>query len=496
MAGRAFALLAGAFVAAASAEPPAAPKAGLDAIEHIVVIYAENRSFDHFYGLFPGADGIANATPEQYTQVDHDGKPLPHLPPVWKGRLADPGIPEATCRTGRSASTRRRSTCRLPRRRATSSTSSTRTRSRSTADATIASPRSRMPAASRWATTTARSCRCGSGRRNTRSPTGSSWRRSANSYLNHFWLICACTPRDPNRAGGPARAARRSGLAQAAARVAAVGAARRPPRSARQVHAGRLLGVDHCSRPTSRRACRRRTGGDPRFADPSKRRAAAADAEDDRRHAVRQGRLVGVVRGRLERGASRTACSRPAAKRRVIYNDEPGRAVLRHAPPAVQLLRALRAGHRRPRAASQGLHRSRRRHREGRAAGGRVLQAAGHAQRASRLRRRAVGRPPHRGARRKDQGEPALGTHGDHRHLRREWRLLGPRARRRRAIAGAPARAFRRSSSRRSPGAATSTTRATTRRRSSNSSRARFGLEPLPGVRAGAGDLTAAFDFK
>src|SRR6185369_14031330 len=57
---------------------------GLDAIEHIVVIYAENRSFDNLYGLFPGANGLANLTPEQYTQIDRDGKPFQVLPPVWK----------------------------------------------------------------------------------------------------------------------------------------------------------------------------------------------------------------------------------------------------------------------------------------------------------------------------------------------------------------------------------------------------------------------------
>jgi len=44
-----------------------------------VVIYAENRSFDHLYGFFPGANGIAQATDEQKTQLDHDGTPLPHL---------------------------------------------------------------------------------------------------------------------------------------------------------------------------------------------------------------------------------------------------------------------------------------------------------------------------------------------------------------------------------------------------------------------------------
>src|SRR5437868_12310207 len=64
---------------------------GLERIEHVVVIYAENRSFDHLYGLFPGADGIANATAEEKTQLDQDGKPLAHLPatydPVQKGAM-------------------------------------------------------------------------------------------------------------------------------------------------------------------------------------------------------------------------------------------------------------------------------------------------------------------------------------------------------------------------------------------------------------------------
>jgi phospholipase C len=59
------------------------PRASLNDIDTIVVIYAENRSFDHLYGLFPGANGIAQATTEQKTQIDHDGKPLPHLPPVY-----------------------------------------------------------------------------------------------------------------------------------------------------------------------------------------------------------------------------------------------------------------------------------------------------------------------------------------------------------------------------------------------------------------------------
>src|SRR5690349_2620759 len=68
---------------ACTAPPAPAGRAGLARIDNIVVIYAENRSFDHLYGLFPGAEGIASATAEQKMQLDHDGKPLPHLPPTW-----------------------------------------------------------------------------------------------------------------------------------------------------------------------------------------------------------------------------------------------------------------------------------------------------------------------------------------------------------------------------------------------------------------------------
>jgi acid phosphatase len=56
--------------------------ADLSRIDTIVVIYPENRSFDHLYGLFPGANGIAKATKQLYTQRDHDGSVLPYLR-VW-----------------------------------------------------------------------------------------------------------------------------------------------------------------------------------------------------------------------------------------------------------------------------------------------------------------------------------------------------------------------------------------------------------------------------
>src|SRR5437667_2859595 len=68
----------------------APPHAALEKIQHIVVIYAENRSFDNLYGLFPGADGIAEATPASYRQRDRDGQVLDRLPPVWK-QASNPG---------------------------------------------------------------------------------------------------------------------------------------------------------------------------------------------------------------------------------------------------------------------------------------------------------------------------------------------------------------------------------------------------------------------
>src|SRR5438445_5720813 len=67
----------------------------LQRVQNIVVIYAENHSFDNLYGLFPGANGVAMASEEQKVQVDHDGRPLPHLPPVYTDGKANPQYPES-----------------------------------------------------------------------------------------------------------------------------------------------------------------------------------------------------------------------------------------------------------------------------------------------------------------------------------------------------------------------------------------------------------------
>jgi phospholipase C len=51
----------------------------LDRINHVIVIYQENWSFDGLFGKFPGANGLANAGPT-VQQVDREGRPYAVLP--------------------------------------------------------------------------------------------------------------------------------------------------------------------------------------------------------------------------------------------------------------------------------------------------------------------------------------------------------------------------------------------------------------------------------
>jgi phospholipase C len=90
-------------VAAEALLPQAATADDLSAsdlakIETVVVLYAENRSFDNLYGHFPGANGLANLTAEQTQQRDRDGAILKELPPIWgglTGKGQKPAIDEA-----------------------------------------------------------------------------------------------------------------------------------------------------------------------------------------------------------------------------------------------------------------------------------------------------------------------------------------------------------------------------------------------------------------
>ncbi len=63
-------------------------KALSEHVKTVVVIYAENRSFNNLFGNFPGVEKpLSSLKPEQYQQVDRDGTPLKTLPPAWGGTL-------------------------------------------------------------------------------------------------------------------------------------------------------------------------------------------------------------------------------------------------------------------------------------------------------------------------------------------------------------------------------------------------------------------------
>jgi acid phosphatase len=94
-------LVAGTFcgaTVAGAAKAPAKKTAGIDQIETVVVIYAENRSFDNLYGFFPGANGLQRARGALSTQLDRDGSVMKELPPIWGGLTAmgvTPAVTEA-----------------------------------------------------------------------------------------------------------------------------------------------------------------------------------------------------------------------------------------------------------------------------------------------------------------------------------------------------------------------------------------------------------------
>ncbi|AGG90634.1 MULTISPECIES: acid phosphatase [Rhodanobacter] len=97
--------LAGAALAAGGCKPfggqppasaPTVADAALDAqlrrhIRHVVVLYAENRSFNNLFADFPGmAQPLQALDSPAYRQRDRDGRLLDTLPPVWGGLAPHP----------------------------------------------------------------------------------------------------------------------------------------------------------------------------------------------------------------------------------------------------------------------------------------------------------------------------------------------------------------------------------------------------------------------
>ncbi|MEO3407501.1 alkaline phosphatase family protein [Mucilaginibacter sp. CAU 1740] len=72
--------------------PEPEPK-GIEKVKHVVIIYMENHSFDNLWGQFKGADGLAQAKPENVIQLDAEGKPYTTLPPVPRSTAFPTNLP-------------------------------------------------------------------------------------------------------------------------------------------------------------------------------------------------------------------------------------------------------------------------------------------------------------------------------------------------------------------------------------------------------------------
>lgn len=68
----------------AEAIPP-----GLNRINHVIVVFMENWSFDGLLGFVPGANGINQAPPQRTVQIDQSGQPYPVLPDDPGGCVPD-----------------------------------------------------------------------------------------------------------------------------------------------------------------------------------------------------------------------------------------------------------------------------------------------------------------------------------------------------------------------------------------------------------------------
>ena len=314
-----------------SQQPTALTGAGLEKIDHIIVIYAENRSFDNLYGLFPGANGIANATPAQYTQIDNDGKPLPYLPPVWKGRDPDPAFPRnlpnkpfridaPPINLPLSVATRDLIHKFYPQQEQIDGGKNDRFAAVSDAGGLVMGyyDGSKLPLW-KWAQeyTLADNFFMGA---------------FGDSYLNHFWLVCACTPTDP---GVPA--AQR-------AQLDSRGWLKRKPESPASALDGPAVFVageyspDGYSLTTAQPGWQpSRTppakGGDPRFADPSIHTTPPQTARTIG-DTLSAKRISWAWYAGAWNEALRDGMQDPAAPREVIYNAAKGSPnfVVHHQP--------------------------------------------------------------------------------------------------------------------------------------------------------------------
>ena len=366
-----------------------APRSGLNNIETVVVIYAENRSFDNLYGLSPAPTACRTSRREMATQGDRDGSVLTDLPPVWGGLTAkaspagDRGSRPRICRTSPSPSTTRR----------------------------VSTSRSSVVTRDLWHLFYQNQMQIDGGKNDkfvayadagglvmghydgSKLPL---WKIAkqytladnffmgafGGSFLNHFWLVCACTPniRTPTRARPRLIAAvEADGVSADARRQLAEVGARWP---ARNSSTDGQITPDFYAVNTHAAALpaeQQRAG-----------RRAAIRASPTRQRRTRCRRSMTKTIGDLlsAKGYPGPGMPAPGRRRSTATHGTPVPNFQLHHQP-FNYFAAFAPGTDGARRASQGRRHGRRRVHQGdrcrHAAAGDVLQAAGQSQRASRL---------------------------------------------------------------------------------------------------------------
>ena len=274
-------------------------------------------------GCFPGRTASRNATAEQKTQLDHDGKPLPHLPSTYNAGKLEPRYPTRGLPNGPFRIDAPPIDARM--------------------DQVVPSPihnywqnieqinggKNNMFVAMTTVGAWTMGYYDGSSMRMWQ------WAKRyvladnffmgafGGSYLNHHWLVCACTPRVPQCACGAAPSARRARNAQEASRLPCICHGRSAAPLRRHGHAGRLQRQHLAAAlPAERHAA----GGRWQSRAGRSRRAIPCRRRRRRRSATRCPQRASRGPGTPAPGTQALADGTrdPKEKRAIIYNREAG----------------------------------------------------------------------------------------------------------------------------------------------------------------------------
>jgi len=252
----------------------------LSKIRNIVVIYAENRSFDTLYGSFPGANGLQHVKPAK--QVDRDGSRLAELPPIWGG-LTAPGVTPAIIEAQTAHLPNLPFAIDDPHGFNTPPSTVTRDLWHLFYENQMQIDAGKNDKFVAWANSGALVMGHYDGSNLKMWKIARQFTLADNffmgafggSYMNHIWLICACVATVPNADQGPAKGliseVEPDGVTLKIAPNSPKSAMDGPPKF---VHDGNLTpdfyAVNTMQPPYQPSANKPAPGGDPRFADPNK----------------------------------------------------------------------------------------------------------------------------------------------------------------------------------------------------------------------------------